>query len=248
MQETTDTGIRINKYIAEAGICSRREADRLIADGKVLIDGNVAETGTKVTAGMWVSVNGKEITNETEKVYLAFYKPRGIVCTAEKREKDNIIDFIHYPVRVTYCGRLDKDSEGLVILTNDGDIINKMMRAYNCHEKEYIVTVDKPVTEEFFKAMRSGVYLSELETVTRPCQAEKISETEFTIILTQGLNRQIRRMCGTLGYQVKRLKRVRVMNVELGTLKTGTYRELTKAEIEELKRLTKQSRSHAWTN
>lgn len=248
MQETTNTGIRINKYIAEAGICSRREADRLIADGRVLIDGRVAETGAKVTDGMRVSVNGKEITNETEKVYLAFYKPRGIVCTAEKREKDNIIDFIHYPVRVTYCGRLDKDSEGLVILTNDGDIINKMMRAYNRHEKEYIVTVDKPVTEEFLKAMRSGVHLSELETVTRPCQAEKNSETQFTIILTQGLNRQIRRMCGTLGYQVKRLKRFRVMNVELGTLKMGTYRELTKAEIEELKRLTKQSRSHAWTN
>lgn len=248
MQETTNTGIRINKYIAEAGICSRREADRLIAEGKVLIDGSVAETGAKVTEDMHVSVNGKEITNETEKVYLAFHKPRGIVCTAEKREKDNLIDFIHYPIRVTYCGRLDKDSEGLVILTNDGDIINKMMRAYNRHEKEYAVTVDKPVTEDFLKAMRKGVYLSEIETVTRPCQAEKISETEFSIILTQGLNRQIRRMCKTFGYQVKRLKRVRVMNVELGTLKTGAYRELTKTEIEELKRLTKQSRSHAWTN
>lgn len=233
-----NSAVRINKYIADAGICSRRQADVLISEGRVLVDGKVCENGTKVLPGMQVYVDGKEVKVAGEKkVYLAFNKPRGIVCTAEKREKNNIIDYIKYPVRITYCGRLDKDSEGLIILTNDGDIINDMMRSRNNHEKEYIVRVNKEIDEEFIRKMSSGVYLQELEITTKKCKVIKTGDKEFRIVLTQGLNRQIRRMCEAFGYKVVRLKRVRVMNVLLGELKVGEYRELDEAEVQELRKL-----------
>ncbi|HKM21883.1 MAG TPA: pseudouridine synthase [Lachnospiraceae bacterium] len=230
-----DEAIRLNKFIAEAGICSRREADRLIEAGKVTIDGHRAEQGTKVEPGQTVMIDGKPIRKQEEKVYLAFNKPRGIVCTSEKREKNNIIEYIHYPIRITYCGRLDKESEGLVIMTNDGELLNQMMRSANDHEKEYIVSLDKVINEEFLLGMQNGVYLEELEVTTKKCKVEKLSDTSCRIILTQGLNRQIRRMCENFGYRVMKLTRVRIVNVELGNLKVGTYRDLTTKELELLK-------------
>lgn len=236
---TENKGIRINKYIADAGICSRREADQLIQEGRVCVDGNPAQNGMRIQPGMAVTVNGSSISGDIKKVYLAFHKPKGIVCTSEKREKNNIIDFLHYPVRITYCGRLDKDSEGLMIMTNDGDIINGMMRAVNRHEKEYLVTVDRPVTKEFISELQKGVYLEDLDMTTRSCSAKILSDQVFRIILTQGLNRQIRRMCGHFGYRVERLVRVRVMNIMLDGLPCGTYRELTEKEIEDLKNALK---------
>ncbi len=240
---TENNGIRINKYIADAGICSRREADRLIQEGRVYVDGSLAENGTRVQPGMEITVDGNRISGEVKKVYLAFHKPKGIVCTSEKREKNNIIDYLHYPMRITYCGRLDKDSEGLIIMTNDGDIINGMMRGRNCHEKEYFVTVDRRITEEFLDKLRRGVYLEELNTTTRSCRAEALSDREFRIILTQGLNRQIRRMCVCLGYRVERLIRVRVMNIVLDKLPNGKCRELTEKEIELLRNSLKDVRN-----
>lgn len=233
---TEQTGVRINKYIADAGVCSRREADRLVEQGRVSADGRAAEKGTRILPGMCVTVDGKEIRQSEKKVYLAFHKPKGIVCTSEKREKDNVIDFIGYPARITYCGRLDKDSEGLLLLTNDGSIINQMMRAANYHEKEYVVTIDRPVTKEFLKQMRTGVYLDGLDTVTRPCAVKKTAENTFHMILTQGLNRQIRRMCEALGCRVVKLCRIRVMNILLGDLPAGTYRELSETELMELRK------------
>lgn len=230
-----DEAIRLNKFIAQAGICSRREADRLIEAGKVTIDGHRAEQGTKVEPGQTVMIDGKPIRKQEEKVYLAFNKPRGIVCTSEKREKKNIIEYIHYPIRITYCGRLDKESEGLVIMTNDGELLNQMMRSANDHEKEYIVSLDKVINEEFLLGMQNGVYLEELEVTTKKCKVEKLSDTSCRIILTQGLNRQIRRMCENFGYRVMKLTRVRIVNVELGNLKVGTYRDLTTKELELLK-------------
>lgn len=226
---------RLNKFIAEAGVCSRREADRLIEAGKVTIDGIKAQMGEKVEPGQSVQIDGKAVGQQEEKVYLAFNKPRGIVCTSEKREKNNIIDYLHYPVRVTYCGRLDKDSEGLVIMTNDGELLNRMMRARNQHEKEYIVSLDKSITEDFLQGMRKGVYLEELEETTKKCLVEKINDTSCRIVLTQGLNRQIRRMCEHFGYRVMKLVRVRVVNVKLGNLKSGKYRGLTAEELHILK-------------
>lgn len=226
------TAMRLNKYLSEAGICSRREADRLIEAGKVTIDGKVAEVGTKVLPEQKVMVNGKPVALRQHLVVLAVNKPIGIVCTEEKKEKNNIIKFLNYPERITYIGRLDKDSEGLLLMTNHGDIINKMMRGGNYHEKEYEVTVDKPVSSGFLKHMSEGVPI--LDTITRPCEIEKMSKYRFRIILTQGLNRQIRRMCEVLGYQVKALKRVRVMNIVLGDLKVGTYRNLTEQEMKQL--------------
>ncbi|MFT3985825.1 MAG: pseudouridine synthase [Lachnospiraceae bacterium] len=240
---TANNGIRINKYIADAGICSRRAADRLIQEGRVSVDGSLAENGTRVQPGMEITVDGNRISGEAKKVYLAFHKPKGIVCTSEKREKNNIIDYLHYPVRITYCGRLDKDSEGLIIMTNDGDIINGMMRGRNCHEKEYLVTVDRRITEEFLDKLRKGVYLEELNATTRSCRVEALSDREFRIILTQGLNRQIRRMCACLGYCVERLIRVRVMNIVLDKLPHGKYRELTEKEIELLRNSLKDVRN-----
>ena len=224
--------VRLNKYLSEAGVCSRREADRLIESGRVTVDGQRAQTGMRITPGQAVKVGRKVVSKQDEMIVLAVNKPRGIVCTEERRERNSIVRFLDYPVRVTYIGRLDKDSRGLLLMTNNGDIINKMMRAANYHEKEYKVTVDQEITPEFIEKMSSGVPI--LDTVTRPCRVEKIGKYTFSIILTQGLNRQIRRMCEALGYQVRDLVRVRVMNIRLGSLKEGQYRKVTDEELEEL--------------
>lgn len=230
--------IRLNKYLSEAGVCSRREADRLIESGIVTVDGKTAAPGMKVEDGQEVRVGKKVVKSKTEKTVLAVYKPAGIVCTEDKREKKNIIRFLNYPVRITYAGRLDKDSEGLLIMTNDGDLINGMMRARYAHEKEYKVRVNKEVTPEFIEKMSRGVHIRDkeknLDAVTRPCTVKKTGKYTFSIILTQGLNRQIRRMCEALGYKVNVLKRIRIMNVELGDLKPGQVRELTEQELKEL--------------
>lgn len=230
--------IRLNKYLSEAGVCSRREADRLIESGIVTVDGKTAAPGMKVEDGQEVRVGKKVVKSKTEKTVLAVYKPAGIVCTEDKREKKNIIRFLNYPVRITYAGRLDKDSEGLLIMTNDGDLINGMMRARYAHEKEYKVRVNKEVTPEFIEKMSRGVHIRDkeknLDAVTRPCTVKKTGKHTFSIILTQGLNRQIRRMCEALGYKVDVLKRIRIMNVELGDLKPGQVRELTEQELKEL--------------
>lgn len=229
--------VRLNKYLSEAGVCSRREADRLIESGKVTVDGVTAQMGMRVTAGQIVKVGKKTVSKQDEMIVLAVNKPKGIVCTEDQRERDSIVRFLNYPVRVTYAGRLDKDSRGLLLMTNNGDIINQMMRAANRHEKEYKVTVDKEITEQFIKKMSEGVPI--LDTVTRPCTVKKIGEYTFSIILTQGLNRQIRRMCAAFGYEVKDLVRIRIMNIRLGSLKEGAYRKLTDEELEELYEMLK---------
>lgn len=224
--------IRINKFLSEAGICSRRGADKLIEEGRVFIDDKKAVLGDQIFPGQKVLVDGKIIRREDEKILLAFHKPKGVVCTAEKREKNNIIDYIGYPKRIYPVGRLDKDSEGLILLTNDGELGNEILKARNCHEKEYEVTVNKPVTLDFLKGMAGGVPI--LDTITRKCQVEKLEKKKFRIILTQGMNRQIRRMCEYFHYRVVKLVRVRIMNIELGELPAGEYRELTSREWEEL--------------
>ena len=229
--------VRLNKYLSEAGVCSRREADRLIESGKVTVDGVTAQMGMRVTAGQIVKVGKKTVSKQDEMIVLAVNKPKGIVCTEDQRERDSIVRFLSYPVRVTYAGRLDKDSRGLLLMTNNGDIINQMMRAANRHEKEYKVTVDKEITEQFIKKMSEGVPI--LDTVTRPCTVKKIGKYTFSIILTQGLNRQIRRMCAAFGYEVKDLVRIRIMNIRLGSLKEGAYRKLTDEELEELYEMLK---------
>jgi 23S rRNA pseudouridine2604 synthase len=231
---------RINKYLSEAGYCSRRAADKLIEDGRVTINGEVPLMGTKIVEGDVVKVDGKSIVKKDEKaVYLVLNKPRGIVCTTDTRvEKDNIIDFLNYPKRIFPIGRLDKASEGLILLTNDGNIVNKILRARNNHEKEYIVQVNKPIDKDFVKKMSQGVPI--LDTITRPCKVEQLSRVRFKIILTQGLNRQIRRMCEYLGYHVQQLKRVRIMNIHLD-LPNGKYREMTKEEFRELNNLLADS-------
>lgn len=231
--------VRLNKFLSEAGVCSRREADRLIESGKVTVDGRRADMGMKVSPGQTVKVGNRVVSRSDDMVVLAVNKPKGIVCTEERRERNSIIRFLDYPVRITYIGRLDKDSRGLLLMTNNGDIINKMMRAGNRHEKEYKVTVDKEITPDFLKRMASGVAI--LDTVTRPCTVKQIGKYTFTIILTQGLNRQIRRMCEALGYQVKDLLRTRIMNIELGRLKEGTYRKLTDQELDKLYELLRDS-------
>ncbi len=230
-------GTRLNKYLAECGVCSRREADKLIESGKVLVNGVVATTGCKVTAADEVRV-GKKVLGKEKKAVLAFYKPIGVTCTEKDKYADKIVnDYVKYPVRVTYAGRLDKDSEGLLLLTNDGDLIEAVMRGVHQHEKEYVVKVNKEITEDFRQKMAAGVYLSELKVRTRACQVEAVGKFTFKIILTQGLNRQIRRMCKELGYQVVSLKRVRVMNIKLNKLAPGQYREVTGEELEQLYRL-----------
>ena len=229
--------VRLNKYLSEAGVCSRREADRLIESGKVTVDGVTAQMGMRVTAGQIVKVGKKTVSKQDEMIVLAVNKPKGIVCTEDQRERDSIVRFLNYPVRVTYAGRLDKVSRGLLLMTNNGDIINQMMRAANRHEKEYKVTVDKEITEQFIKKMSEGVPI--LDTVTRPCTVKKIGKYTFSIILTQGLNRQIRRMCAAFGYEVKDLVRIRIMNIRLGSLKEGAYRKLTDEELEELYEMLK---------
>ena len=224
--------VRLNKYLSEAGVCSRREADRLIASGRVTVDGRPGETGMKVCPGQKVCIGKKVISRQEEMVVLAVNKPVGIVCTEERRERGSIIRYLDYPVRVTYIGRLDKDSRGLLLMTNNGDIINQIMRSANRHEKEYKVTVDREVTRDFLNRMAAGVPI--LDTVTRPCQVQKIGKYTFSIILTQGMNRQIRRMCEALGYQVKDLVRTRILNIRLGNLKEGEYRQVTDEELNEL--------------
>ena len=227
--------IRINKYIADAGICSRREADKLVEQGLVKVNGYLAESGTKVGKGDQVTVRGKVISVSEEKIVLAYYKPVGVTCTErDLHAKKTVIEDLKYPVRVTYAGRLDKDSEGLLLMTNDGNLINGLMRAANFHEKEYVVKVDKEITDTFIEDMSKGVYLTELEQTTRPCIVEFIGKYTFKIILTQGLNRQIRRMCKELGYQVKQLRRIRIANIELGKLRPREYRRLTDQELEML--------------
>ena len=227
LQETD--GVRLNKYLSDAGVCSRREADKFIAEGLVLIDGEVAITGSKVTPDQVVTLKGKEVKREEKLVLIAFHKPRGIVCTTDKRDKDNIIDYIKYSSRIFPIGRLDKDSEGLILLTNDGNIVNKILRAGNNHEKEYIVTVNKPITSEFLEGMAAGVPI--LDTVTKPCIIKALNKTTFQIIITQGLNRQIRRMCEYFDFKVLTLKRVRIMNINLGHLQLGGYRNVTDKEL-----------------
>ncbi len=231
---------RINKYLSEVGYCSRRAADKLIEEGRVTINGSVPEMGTKISDGDEVRVDGKLVSEPTEKpVYIAFNKPIGIVCTTDTRvEKDNIIDYINYPKRIFPIGRLDKMSEGLIFLTNDGDIVNKILRARNNHEKEYMVNVNKPITPEFIEQMSNGVPI--LDTVTRKCKVEQITKNRFKIVLTQGLNRQIRRMCEHLDYKVVKLKRTRIMNVELD-IPVGQYRDLTPKELAEINSMVENS-------
>lgn len=232
---------RLNKFLSEAGYCSRRAADKLIEEGRVTVNGKHPEMGTKVSSTDEVSVDGKVVSiKKKSRVYIAFNKPVGVVCTTDTRvEKNNIIDFINYPSRIFPIGRLDKDSEGLIILTDDGDIVNKILRSSNNHEKEYIVRVDKPISQTFVKRMSEGVPI--LDTMTKPCRVQKLSRNSFKIVLTQGLNRQIRRMCSYLDYEVESLKRVRIMNINLMS-DVGEYRNLTKEELNTLNKALKSSK------
>ena len=233
--------VRINKFLSEAGVCSRREADRQIEEGNVTIDGKIAQMGDRVSEGQQVCFQGVPVKKDEEMILIALNKPAGIVCTAEKREKNNVIDYLNYPKRIYPVGRLDKDSEGLLLLTNNGDIVNKMMRSGNMHEKEYIVTVNRPVTDSFLHGMANGVPLVELNTTTRKCRVERTGKKQFRIVLTQGLNRQIRRMCEYFGYRVQKLVRVRIMNIELGDLEPGKYRDVTSQEYKRLLELIASS-------
>lgn len=226
--------MRINKFISETGICSRREADKLIDAGRVTINGMKAELGSTVQNGDDVRIDGNPLGAKKKDVYIVLNKPVGITCTTELHVKGNIIDFVNHPERIFPIGRLDKDSQGLILLTNNGDIVNKILRAEHNHEKEYIVTVDKPITANFLHGMANGVRI--LGTVTKHCKVTKVSDHVFTIILTQGLNRQIRRMCQAFGYQVRQLQRVRIMNITLGNLKIGQWRNLTSKELSDLEK------------
>ena len=226
---------RLNKYLASCGICSRRDADRLITQGRVLVNGRRAETGMQVGEEDKILVNGKPVHGKNEKVVLAYYKPTGVTCTEKDRFADKkITDMVKFPVRVTYAGRLDKDSEGLLLLTNDGELIQALMKGSGEHEKEYIVRVNREVTEEFVKKMQAGVELPELGITTKPCRVEKIGKITFRIVLTQGVNRQIRRMAEALGYRVYGIKRVRVANIKMEGLKSGQFRKLTGDELRAL--------------
>lgn len=228
--------IRINKYLSDAGYCSRREADRLIEAGRVRVDGRRALAGEKVPQDAQVLVDGKPVVKEERKILLLFYKPVGIVCSTRKQGRDmTVTEYLDYPARIYPAGRLDKDSEGLLLLTNEGELVDRMMRARNAHEKEYLVTVDRPVNEIFLKGMRSGVPI--LDTITRKCRVEQTGKKSFRIVLTQGLNRQIRRMCEYFGYRVISLKRIRILNLTLGSLKPGEWREITPVERRELERI-----------
>ena len=226
---------RLNKYLADCGICSRREADRMIEEGRVIVNGVPAQMGMRISEMDDITVDGRPLDKKDRKVVLAYYKPVGVTCTEkDKYAEKTIRDAIDYPIRVTYAGRLDKDSEGLLLLTNDGDLINGLMRAANYHEKEYLVRVNKPITDTFLQKMAEGVFLKELNVQTRPCQVEKEGKFVFRIVLTQGLNRQIRRMCRALGFDAQGIKRVRVANITIGKLKPGNYRLLTAEELDEL--------------
>lgn len=230
--ENNNAGKRLNKYISDSGYCSRREADRLIQEGKVKIDGRIATLGDRVQPGSTVICDGKQLTGDGEKVYIALNKPRGIVCTADPREPMNVVDYVNYPIRIYPVGRLDKDSEGLLLLTSDGEIVNRLLRAAGGHEKEYEVTVDKPLTREFMEKMMSGVEI--LDTVTLPCKLRRTGARSFNLVLVQGLNRQIRRMCEALGYTVQKLRRVRINNLKIGNLQPGQWRELSENEVRAL--------------
>ena len=221
---TQNEPMRLNKYLSDSGFCSRREADRLVEQGKVVIDGEVAQLGQKVIPGQNIVIDGKPLKREEERILIAFNKPRGIVCTTSKKDKDNIVDYLNYGKRIYPIGRLDKDSEGLILLTNKGDIVDKILRGSNYHEKEYVVTVNKKITKEFVEGMEAGVPI--LDTVARPCKLHVVNDRTFRIIISQGLNRQIRRMCEYFGYHVQTLKRVRIMNIQLNHLKVGTYRNI----------------------
>jgi 23S rRNA pseudouridine2604 synthase len=238
MQEK-ESSVRLNKFISSTGYCFRKEADKLIEDGRVTVNGQKAEIGVRVTDTDEILIDGKPLRAEKSIVYIAFNKPVGITCTVEKRIKNNIVDFINHPEQIFPIGRLDKPSEGLIFLTNDGDIVNKILRAGNNHEKEYLVTVDKPITPAFIKKMGNGVPV--LDTITEKCFVEQTGPKSFRIILTQGLNRQIRRMCLYLGYNVVRLKRIRIMNVSLGNLPVGKWRNLTPQEVAIIQQLTEDS-------
>ena len=227
--------MRINKFLAETGIVSRRGADKWIEEGRVTINGELATVGSKVEDGDIVCVDGKPVQKEEQLVYIALNKPVGITSTTERHIEGNVVDFVNHPLRIFHIGRLDKESEGLLLLTNDGDIVNEILRAENHHEKEYVVQVDKPLTDQFLKKMASGVEI--LDTKTLPCKVEKVSSHVFKIILEQGLNRQIRRMCSARGYSVRRLQRIRIMNIHLGNLKVGQWRDLTEKERTELFKL-----------
>ncbi|MCB0457000.1 MAG: 23S rRNA pseudouridine(2604) synthase RluF [Flavobacteriaceae bacterium] len=227
--------IRLNKAISDSGFCSRRQADTYIEKGVVTINGEVAGLGDRVMPNDEIQVDGKRITENENLVYIALNKPVGITCTTDTRIKGNVVDFINHKERIFHIGRLDKPSEGLLLMTNDGDIVNKILRAGNEHEKEYIVKVNHPITDDFLNRMRNGIYLEELQTVTKKCTVEKVSRFVFRIILVQGLNRQIRRMCEYLEYEVVSLQRIRIMNIELGSLPVGKWRDLTKEELKGLK-------------
>ena len=231
--------LRLNKAISDSGLCSRREADRYIEEGAVTVNGKVAGLGTRVTERDNVRVNGRPLKQRTRTVYIAFNKPVGITCTTDPAEPNNIVSCINFPQRIFNIGRLDKPSEGLIFLTNDGDIVNKILRAGNQHEKEYVVTVNKPITPEFERRMQRGIHI--LGTVTKPCKLTRETDTRFRLVLTQGLNRQIRRMCEALGYEVLRLRRVRIMNVTLKGLSVGEWRFLSEKEITEINRMVKNS-------
>lgn len=224
--------MRINKFLAETGIVSRRGADKWVEDGRITINGVLATNGSQVEPGDEVYVDGKPVKREEQLVYIVLNKPVGITSTTEKHIDGNVVDFVNHPLRIFHIGRLDKDSEGLLLLTNDGDVVNEILRAENGHEKEYVVQVDKPITDKFIEGMSSGVKI--LDTTTLPCRVEKISSQVFKIILEQGLNRQIRRMCSALGYSVQRLQRIRIMNIQIGNLKVGQWRDLTDKEKNEL--------------
>ena len=234
-------GVRLNKFLSDAGICSRRQADTYISEGKVTVDGVVAREGVRVMPGQKVCFMGKPIQKQEECILLVVNKPKGIVCTT-KGQKNNIVDFLGYKERIYPIGRLDVASEGLLLMTNDGDLMDGILRARNYHEKEYIVTVNRKIDDNFVKQMRQGVYLKGLDVTTRPCKVQKIGADTFSIILTQGLNRQIRRMCEALGYNVVRLQRIRIMNIKLGELKKGQCRKATESEFNELYRMIRQSK------
>ena len=231
-KKSADEQIRLNKFLSDAGYCSRREADRLVEQGVVKVNGKTAVMGQKVTINDSIMVKGKNISREEEQILIALNKPVGIECTTDLNNPDNIVDFINFDKRVYPIGRLDKNSQGLILLTNDGSIVNNILKGSNYHEKEYVVTVDKPVTDDFIKKMSTGVRI--LDQVTRP--VTKVKKHVFNIVLTQGLNRQIRRMCGELGYNVQKLKRIRIMNIELGNRPVGQYRKVTDSELKELMR------------
>ena len=233
-QKSNTEEIRLNKFLSDAGFCSRRQADRLIEEGHVKVNNETALMGQKVTLLDKVTVDGKEVSREEEQILIALNKPVGIECTTDLNNPDNIVDFINFDKRIYPIGRLDKNSQGLILLTNDGSIVNNILKGSNYHEKEYVVTVDKPVTDNFIKKMSTGVLI--LDQVTRPCKVTKVKKHVFNIVLTQGLNRQIRRMCGELGYNVQKLKRIRIMNIELGNLPVGQYRKVTDSELKELMR------------